>query len=101
MASGEVSVRTGPGLSGGDLTVDTGLARAVIHGTLISIVRMPDLACICLFEGDADVLADGHDLGHLENGKRWVVFDDGREPQMMDIAEPHLLHMKEFDSTLK
>lgn len=101
MAAGEISVRTGPKLAGGDLVVDTGLAQAVIHGTLISVVRMPDLACICLFEGDADVLSDGHDLGHLAHGKRWVVFDDGREPQMMDIAPPHLEHMKAFDSTLE
>lgn len=101
MAGGEISVRTGPALAGGQLTVTTPEASTVIHGTLVSVVSNGELSCICLFEGHADVLADGRKLGELPAGKRWVVFRDGRDPEQMDIAPPHLEHMKAFDATLE
>jgi hypothetical protein len=101
MARGEISVRTGPELAGGELHVLTGEADAVIRGTLVSVVSNEKLTCICLFEGTTDVLADGRDLGRLPPGKRWVVYSDGSEPELKDIAPPHLEHMQEFDGSLK
>jgi hypothetical protein len=100
MAGGEISVRTGPALAGGQLMVKTPEAETVIHGTLVSVVSNGELSCICLFEGHADVSSDGRELGELPPGKRWVIFRDGHEPELMDIAPPHLEHMKTFDATL-
>lgn len=100
MDRGELSVRTGPDLAGGSLTVQTPEGRALIHGTLVSVFRNDDLTCVCLFEGTADILTAETDLGGLPVGKRWVLFSDGSEPQLLDIVPAHLEHMQGLDATL-
>jgi len=100
MDMGELSVRTGPALAGGGLIVRTPEGRAVIHGTLVSVFRNADLTCVCLFEGSADILTGAQDLGALPIGKRWVLFNDGSEPQLLDIMPAHLEHMQGLDATL-
>ena len=97
LAAGEVSVRTGPDLAGGRLDVATPTGTAAISGTLVNVFHNDELSCFCLFEGTARVLADGRDLGPIPPMKRWVVFADGREPALLDIAPPHLEHMKGLD----
>jgi len=97
---GEVSVRTGPALAGGGLTVDTPEGRTAIHGTLVSVFRNDDLTCVCLIEGSADISTAGKNLGGIPLGMRWVLFKDGSEPQLLDIAPPHRDHMLGLDKAL-
>jgi hypothetical protein len=97
LALGEVSVRTGPDLVGGGLDVTTPAGTAVITGTLIDIYHNGELSCFCLHDGTASVLVNGSDLGGIPAMKRRVVFTDGREPALEDIAPPHLEHMLGLD----
>lgn len=97
MEFGEVSVRTGPDLAGGALVVRTDEGRAVIHGTLISVMRNEMATCVCLFEGTAEMLSNGHLLGDIPPGQRWVILRDGSEPQLMDIEAAHEQHMLDMD----
>jgi len=98
---GEVSVRTGHDLAGGALTVSTPEGRVTISGTLVSIFRNNDLTCVCLFEGEASVTTPERDLGAIPLLMRWVVFNDGREPALLDIEPGHRDHMLAFDERLK
>jgi hypothetical protein len=100
MEYGEVSVRTGPALAGGGLIVDTPEGRTAIHGTLVSVFRNDDLTCVCLIEGSADISTAGKTLGGIPLGMRWVLFKDGSEPQLLDIAPPHRDHMLGLDKAL-
>jgi ferric-dicitrate binding protein FerR (iron transport regulator) len=100
MAYGEVSVRTGPDLQGGQLVIRTAESRAVIEGTLVSVYRNKELTCVCLFEGSASVTTETADLGPVPPGKRWVLFSDGSEPQLLDIVPAHRDHMLGLDRTL-
>lgn len=97
MVAGEMSLRTGPDLVGGGVIVRTDEGRAVIRGTLVSVVRTDDVTCICLFDGDASVTCSSGDLGALEPGKRWVLFRDGSEPAFADIEPAHREHMRGLD----
>jgi hypothetical protein len=97
---GELSVRTGSDLAGGALIVSTPEGRVTIAGTLVSIFRNRDLTCVCLFEGKATVATPERDLGPVPLLKRWVVFNDGREPVLLDIEPSHLDHMLLFDKSL-
>jgi ferric-dicitrate binding protein FerR (iron transport regulator) len=94
---GEISVRTGPNLAGGRLIVDTPEGRTAIHGTLVSVFRNDGLTCVCLFEGSASISTDEKNLGGIPLGMRWVLFKDGSEPQLLDIAPPHRDHMLGLD----
>ena len=98
---GEVSVRTGPDLAGGALVISTDEGRAVIHGTLVSVLRNEAVTCVCLIEGSADILTDAADLGAVPLGMRWVLFRDGSEPQLLEIVPEHRDHMLGLDATLK
>ena len=97
LARGEVSVRTGPDLHGGELDVATPAGTAQVYGTLVNIMSNADLTCFCLHDGTAHVSLDGRDLGAIPPMKRRVVFTDGRAPELSDIAPPHLEHMLELD----
>lgn len=97
MEIGEISVRTGPALAGGGLIVDTPEGRTAIHGTLVSVFRNVDLTCVCLFEGSASISTAEKNLGGVPLGMRWVLFKDGSEPQLLDIAPPHQDHMLGLD----
>ena len=97
---GEVSVRTGPDLAGGDLTIRTAEGRTIIHGTLVSVMRNDDVTCICLYEGSADVRTDDQDLGAVPRGMRWVLFRDGSAPQLLEIVPAHRDHMLGLDDAL-
>ncbi len=100
MEYGEISVRTGPALAGGGLIVTTPEGRTAIHGTLVSVFRNDDLTCVCLFEGSASISTDEKNLGGVPLGMRWVLFKDGSEPQLLDIAPPHRDHMLGLDEAL-
>ncbi len=100
LAAGDLSLRTGPDLAGGGIIVRTDEGQAMVHGTLISIVRNDDVTCICLCEGHAGVEATDGDLAELPAGKRWVLFRDGREPSFMDIEPTHLAHMLAMDGDI-
>jgi len=97
LARGEVSVRTGPDLHGGELDVATPAGTAEIYGTLVNIMSNDELTCFCLHDGTAHVSLDGRDLGAIPPMMRRVVFTDGRPPELSDIAPPHLEHMLELD----
>lgn len=97
MQIGEVSVRTGPDLAGGALIVRTDEGRAIIHGTLISVMRNEMATCVCLFEGTAEMMSGGRLLGDIPPGQRWVIMRDGSEPQLMDIEPTHEQHMLDMD----
>ena len=94
---GEVSIRTGPELAGGRLNVTTPEGEILITGTLVSVYRNPELICVCLFEGSASVSTAEADLGAIPPRKRWVVFNDGRQPALLDIEPGHEAHMLDFD----
>ena len=100
MYYGDISVRTGPDLAGGRLTVVTDEARTAIHGTLVSIVRNDAVTCVCLFEGLAVITTPETELGAVPPGKRWVMFRDGSEPQLLDIVPAHQEHMEGLDEAL-
>jgi hypothetical protein len=55
---------------------------------------------VCLFEGSAYITTDTADLGAVPPGKRWVLFSDGSEPQLLDIVPGHQDHMLGLDRTL-
>ena len=97
LAMGEISVRTGPDLAGGELDVHTPTGDALITGTLINVMHNGELTCFCLHDGTAHVHAGGTDLGAVPPMKRRVVFADGREPMFADIAPPHLEHMLQLE----
>ncbi len=97
LAMGEISVRTGPDLAGGELDVHTPLGSALITGTLINIMHNGELSCFCLHDGTAHVHAGGADLGAVPALKRRVVFGDGRASMVDDLAGPHLEHMRSLD----
>ena len=97
LALGEVSLRTGPGLRGGALRVDTPAGSALITGTLIDVYFNGELSCFCLHDGTAHVLVDGTDFGAIPAMKRLVVHLDNRTPECLDIAPPHLEHMQALD----
>ena len=99
MAFGEVSVRTGPDLQGGQLVIRTAEGSAVIEGTLVSVFRNEALTCVCLFEGSASITTETADLGKLSPGKRWVLFSDGSVPQLLDIVPAHRDHMLGLDQS--
>ena len=94
---GELSLRTGPRLKGGQVLVSTPEGLTTVRGTLISVFRNPDVTCVCLFEGSASVAVGGQDLGRLDPQKRWVMFSDGSEPALMAIEPGHRDHMLSFD----
>lgn len=100
MFYGDISVRTGPDLEGGQLTIITDEARTDIHGTLVSVVRNDAVTCVCLLEGLAEITTPHTVLGAVPPGKRWVMFRDGSEPQLMDIVPPHQEHMESLDEVL-
>jgi ferric-dicitrate binding protein FerR (iron transport regulator) len=100
MYYGDISVRTGPDMAGGRIIVITDEARTEIHGTMVSIVRNEAVTCICLLDGLAEIITPLTELGPVPPGKRWVVFRDGSEPQLMDIMPPHQEHMEGLDESL-
>ncbi len=97
MPEGEISIRTGPDLAGRMLAVSTPEGRARIYGTLVSIFRNDELTCVCLYEGTAVMDDLEQELGPVPAGKRWVLFADGRDAELLDIAPPHLEHMEGLD----
>lgn len=97
LALGEISVRTGPELVGGELDVFTPAGTAAISGTLINVFHNAELSCFCLHDGTARVLVDGVDLGTIPALQRRVVFRDGRESMLAEAAPPHLEHMAGLD----
>lgn len=97
---GDISVRTGPDMERGRLTIITDEARTDIHGTLVSVVRNDAVTCVCLFEGLAEISTPQAVLGAVPPGKRWVMFRDGSEPQLMDIMPAHQDHMQGLDEAL-
>lgn len=97
LVMGEISVRTGPDLVGGELDVHTPAGDALITGTLINIFHNGELSCFCLHDGTAHVHVDGIDLGGIPPMMRRVVFTDGSEPMFEEIAPPHLEHLLELE----
>lgn len=97
LSLGEVSIRTGPGLKGGALRVDTPAGSALITGTLVDVFFNGELSCFCLHDGTAHVLVDGTDFGAIPAMKRLVVHMDSRTPECLDIAPPHLEQMRALD----
>jgi len=94
LAIGEVSIRTGPDFAGNLLAIRTPEGRARIYGTLISVFRNADLTCVCLYEGTAVMDDRERELGSIPPGKRWVLYEDGREAELLDIAPPHQAQME-------
>jgi hypothetical protein len=78
-----------------DVTTPDG--SITISGTLVNVYSNGELSCFCLFEGHASVRCASGDLGDIPALKRWVVFKDGRAPELLDIAPPHLEHMQGMD----
>jgi hypothetical protein len=97
---GEISVRTGGDFHGSQLTLATAEGRAIVTGTLVSVVRDSSVTCVCVHEGTVRMEAAGRDLGSIRVGKRRVLFRDGSEPVILDIAAPHRDHLIEFDADL-
>ncbi|MBE0565304.1 MAG: hypothetical protein IH621_05040, partial [Krumholzibacteria bacterium] len=98
LAMGEISVRTGPDLAGGELDVHTPAGSALVYGTLINVYHNGELSCFCLYAGSAHVHAGGTDLGAVPPMMRTVVFTDGREPVFGEIEPGHLEHMLQMES---
>ena len=99
---GEVSVRTGDRFHGALLALSTDEGRALVTGTLVSVVRDAAVTCVCVHEGTVQMeSAAGLDLGDIPVGKRRVLFRDGSEPVLLDIAAPHRDHLIEFDADLQ
>lgn len=97
LAAGEISLRTGPLLQGGHVAVGTPEGSITITGTLVNVFSNGDLSCFCLYEGNASVSCRTGELGAIPANKRWVVYKDGRAPELLDIAAPHLEHMLGMD----
>ncbi len=100
LQEGELAIRTGPDLQGGAYLVTTPQGDTTITGTLVSVFTNTDLTCVCLIEGHASVAVGARDLGPIPDGKRWVVFADDREPQMLGIEAVHETHLLDFDADL-
>jgi hypothetical protein len=65
-------------------------------GTVISVYRGPGYTCVCVLEGTARV---GEDEAHLEDvpeGHLKVMFDDGSDPIVEEIASSHEKALNEF-----
>ncbi len=98
MEYGEISVRTGDHFGGTSLTLATDEGLALVTGTLVSVVRDSSVTCVCVHEGSVRMEAAGVDLGVIPVGKRRVLFRDGSDPVILDIAAPHRDHLIELDA---
>jgi ferric-dicitrate binding protein FerR (iron transport regulator) len=93
---GELMVLTGPPFAGRSLSVTTPEGTTDIVGTVFSVVRMPDLTCVCVLRGEARVGRDAAHMDAIPSGRRKVMFADGRPP-MLDAIEPtHAGHLAVF-----
>jgi ferric-dicitrate binding protein FerR (iron transport regulator) len=96
--NGEVRLLTGPGFQGARLEVTT--PEGIIHvtGSLVSVFRDESGTCVCIHAGTASVGIDTDDLESIPTGKRKVMFADGKDPIITDIAPPHKEHLIEFET---
>lgn len=94
MTTGEISIRTGPQLAGNVFSVATPEGQVRIYGTLVSVFRNDDLTCVCLYEGTAIMDDLEKELGPIPAGKRWVLYTNGNDAELLDIAPSHKAHME-------
>ena len=82
--AGELRIATGPGFRGSNLTFVTATAEVRITGTTLAILAPPEGACVCVFEGRAEMRDSVHGMAPVIEGTRRVVFRDARAP----LTEP-------------
>jgi ferric-dicitrate binding protein FerR (iron transport regulator) len=89
LAIGELRLKTGPGFSGRQFNVRTPEGLIEVTGTIVSVVRMPDLTCVCVFEGTARIGQDPESMDLIPAGQRKVMFLDRRPPMITEIMPEH------------
>ncbi len=89
VAIGELRFKTGPGFTGHGFNVRTPEGLIEVTGTIVSVVRMPDLTCVCVFEGTARIGQDPETMDLIPAGQRKVMFLDRRPPMITEIMPEH------------
>lgn len=93
---GELQVLTGPGFAGRKMSIRTPEGRVEVVGTAFAVFRDEGVTCVCVAEGVARIGVDEADLEEVRPGLRKVMFGDGREPEILDIAPEHRAGLEEF-----
>lgn len=93
---GELRFRTGPGFSGRRFNVRTPDGLVEVTGTVVSVVRMPDLTCVCVLEGEAKIGRDDEHMDIIPAGRRKVMFSDGRPPMISEAMAEHIQGLESF-----
>jgi hypothetical protein len=86
---GEVRFLTGPEFAGHRLVVTTPEGRVEVTGTVISVLRDEGVTCVCVMSGEAMIGMNEADMEPIPEGKRKVMFGDGRDPMIVDILPEH------------
>jgi hypothetical protein len=95
---GEIRVLTGSGFQGARLIIETPEGIIDVTGTLVSVARDTSGTCVCVHRGTAQVGVNAGDMEQIPEGKRKVMFADGKPPIVTDIAPPHKAHLVEFET---
>lgn len=93
---GELRFKTGPGFNGRRFNVRTPDGLVEITGTVVSVVRMPDLTCVCVYEGQANIGRDAEHMDLIPAGQRKVMFSDGRPPMISPSMPEHIQGLEDF-----
>lgn len=93
---GELRIKTGPGFPGEAMHILTPEGRTEIVGTVISVYRGEGYTCVCVLEGIALVGEDEARLEEVPEGMLKIMFDDGSEAIVTDIASSHEADLQEF-----
>jgi len=93
---GELRFQTGPGFTGRRFSVRTPDGLVEVTGTVVSVVRMPDLTCVCVLEGEARIGRDANHMDLIPAGQRKVMFSDGRAPMISEAMDEHIRGLEAF-----
>lgn len=93
---GELRFKTGPGFTGRRFSVRTPDGLVEVTGTVVSVVRMPDLTCVCVYEGQANIGRDAEHMDLIPAGQRKVMFSDGRPPMISPSMPEHIQGLEGF-----
>jgi len=96
VAMGEMRFMSGPGFPGYEMYVTTPEGAIDLTGTIVSVFRNEDLTCVCVLEGEAMIGRDDEHMDAIPEGKRKVMFNDGRPPLISDFAAEHVAGLREF-----
>jgi hypothetical protein len=96
VAAGELRFRTGPGFTGRRFNVRTPEGLIEVSGTVVSVVRLPVLTCVCVLEGEALVGQDPDTMDLIPAGQRKVMFNDGRPPMISEVMAEHNQGLEDF-----